>query len=227
LPVRTQIRPVAGPARRWPARSAPGRIWLGSGHGPAEAVADRGRTGLDAALGHRPARTRTAGLCGTTGPGAGWGRWCARQALAEAGPAAARYAGAGMSSAGWPAGSRGGRSSRRKAGGYIGCRCRSSATSRCPGSCRCPGHVPGTTGPGPAGRPGPAGGALMSGALAGSNTPAGGARSGYGPAATASRTAAKPLTARPHREAPRYGCRNHRRPGWPGWPVRRQPSSAQ
>jgi hypothetical protein len=38
---------------------------------------------------------------------------------------------------------------------------------------------------GPTGKPGPAGGALMSGALAGSNTPAGGVSRGYGPTSTA------------------------------------------
>src|SRR2546430_2304446 len=43
---------------------------------------------------------------------------------------------------------------------------------------------------GPSGKPGLAGGAPMSGAMAGSNTPAGGARSEYGPPGTVLRAAA-------------------------------------
>ena len=63
----------------------------------------------------------------------------------------------------------------------------------------------------PAGKPGPAGGALMSGAMAGRNTPAGGGPVGMAlRARSCGRQAAGRVTAS---RGPGYGCRNHRRPG--------------
>jgi len=127
----SQASPVSGSARY--VATAPRKRWLiGGGQGLTR------RLGMD----------REDPRCGPVRDDRSRnqaGRWCARQALTAAGPAAARCrARAGAVRAGPPA-SRG-TALTPEAGGGIGCRCRSPAAGRCLGSCRCPGHMPGATG---------------------------------------------------------------------------------
>jgi len=154
------------------------------------------------------------------------GRWCAWRGSGRRPGLQRRDAGAGRSSAGWPANGRGGRRSRRRpaaasavgAGHRLLADARAMPLSRSYTGCYRAG--------GPVGKSGPAGGVLMSGAKAGSSTPAGGRPAGTAPRAgpVGGGKAADRVTVP---RALRYGCRNHRRPGRPGWPVRRQSPPAQ
>jgi hypothetical protein len=98
----------------------------------------------------------------------------------------------------------GGRRTRRKAGGGIGCRCRSSTAGRCLAVVVVPVLYRVPPGRLPAGKPGPAGGALMSGAMAGRNTPAGGGPVG---AALRARSCGRRQSCRPRDRAARAEVR--------------------
>jgi hypothetical protein len=214
LPVTTQIRPVAGSGKALASQASPGPGSAKQWPQPRGSGGYRGRAGLDRAPGHGPRGSANADLCGTTSPGAGWADGVPGRLWPRPGPrrrdagARAREVWAGPSA-------NGGRRTRRKADGGIGCRCRSSTTGQ-----RLAGVVVPVLHRVPPGRfarwqTWSRRRALMSGAMTGRNTPAGGGPVGtalrHGPAGGGK--AADRVTVP---RGPRYGCRNHRRPGRPG-----------